>query len=82
MLTEYSIKLAQSRGEFKSNTKKDIHEQDPEHLKRAYKMANYVCDKYNWTKIACVENDSIKSIDEIHNEIYNCVKTNLNNFRR
>lgn len=82
MPTEFSMKLAQSRGEFKSNTKKDIHEQDPEHLKRAYKMANYVSDKYNWIKIACVENDSIKSIDEIHNEIYNCVKVDLDNFRR
>jgi dTMP kinase len=82
MPTEFSMKLAQSREEFKSNTKKDIHEQDPEHLKRAYKMANYVSDKYNWIKITCVENDSIKSIDEIHNEIYNCVKVDLDNFRR
>ena len=51
-------------------------------LAQMEEMANYVCDKYNWTKVDCVENDSIKSIDEIHNEIYNCVKVDLDNIRR
>ena len=82
MPVEYSMKLAESRGEYKSNTKKDIHEQDPEHLRRSYNMANYVSDKYNWNKITCVENDSIKSIDEIHNEIYNVVKEDLGELRK
>lgn len=82
MPVEYSMKLASSRGEFKSNTKKDIHEQDPDHLNRAYSMANYVSDKYKWNRISCVENDSIKSIDEIHNEIYNVVKEDLGELRK
>lgn len=77
MPVEYSIELAKSRGAYKSNTKKDIHEQDPEHLKKAYTVGKYVSSKYNWKVINCIENDSIKSIDEIHNEIYNCVKEDL-----
>lgn len=77
MPIEYSSKLAESRGEYKSNTKKDIHEQDKDHLSRAYNMGLYVSEKYNWNKINCVENDSIKSIDEIHTEIYNAIKEDL-----
>lgn len=77
MPVEFSKKLADSRGEYKSNTKKDIHEQNHEHLIRAYNMANYVSDKYNWNRINCIKDDRIKSIDEIHNEIYNVVKIDL-----
>lgn len=77
MPVKYSVELAHARGEYKSHNKKDIHEQDPDHLSRAYNMGIYVSDKYNWNRIKCVENDSIKSIDEIHNEIYNVVKEDM-----
>ena len=77
MPIEYSIKLAESRGAYKSNTKKDIHEQNPDHLKNAYTIGKYVSEKYDWKVINCVENDCIKSIDEIHDEIYNAIKDDL-----
>lgn len=79
MPIEYSKKLAESRGVYKSSTKKDIHESNPDHLIKAYNSGQYVCRKYNWNKIDCIREDSIKSIDEIHNEIYNVVKIDLEN---
>ena len=77
MPVEYSIKLARSRGEYKSDTKKDVHEMDDTHLYKAYNRGKKVCNKYNWININCVENDNIKSIDEIHNEIYNDIIKDL-----
>ena len=69
MPTKQSIILANSRSEYKSGTTKDIHEQDAEHLKKAYQRAKYVAEKFNWLKIDCVDGDNIKTIDEIHKEI-------------
>ena len=68
MPLEYSSRLAKNRGEYKSGTTKDIHEQDLNHLNTAYERAKYVAEKFNWITIPCV-NKTLKSIDEIHKEI-------------
>lgn len=68
MPVEFSLKLAKERSEFKSGTKKDIHEQDENHLKTAYERAKYVAQKFKWITIDCVDK-TLKSIDEIHKEI-------------
>lgn len=71
-----SIRLAHERADLKAGTKQDIHEQDNSHLIDAYDSGKYVANKYNWEIINCVENNNLKSIDEIHKEIIN--KINLN----
>ena len=38
----------------------------------------YIANKYNWNKINCIENENLRSIESIHEEIYNIVKENLN----
>lgn len=52
--------------------KKDIHESDHDYLVKTYRNSKYVADKYSWNIIECVENDTrkMKSIEEIHEEIY------------
>ena len=63
---EISQKLANARKDFKTGNKKDIHEQDKDHLKNAYNAAKYVAAKYGWKTIECVDKDgNLKSIDEI-----------------
>ncbi|HBG38619.1 MAG TPA: thymidylate kinase, partial [Clostridiaceae bacterium] len=37
----------------------------------------YIANKYNWIDISCVRDEKIKSIDEIHEEIYSRVKRSL-----
>lgn len=69
MPVEYSLKLKKERNLNKSGTEKDIQELDENHLKRAYNTAKYVSKKYNWLEINCVENNQIKSIQQIGNEI-------------
>lgn len=74
---EVSMRLAHERADLKAGTTKDIHEQDSSHIIDAYNSGKYVANKYNWDVISCVENDKLKTIEEIHNEIIN--KINLNN---
>lgn len=67
---EVSMRLANERADLKAGTTKDIHEQDSSHIIDAYNSGKYVANKYNWDVISCVENGNLKTIDEIHNEIY------------
>ncbi len=58
--------------------KEDIHEKDSEYLKKAYYNAKYVSSKYNWNEIYCLnENNELKSIKEISDEIYDIVEKNI-----
>ena len=75
---DVSQRLAKERGALKNGEKKDIHEQDENHLKEAYGSAKYVAKKFGWKTIGCVdENDDLKSIDEIHELILNKVINKL-----
>ena len=56
-----------------NNEKKDIHESDTNHLLNSVKSGLYLAKKLNWHIIECVKDDSLRSIDEIHNEIYNII---------
>ena len=66
---EISMKLARAREGLKNGEEKDIHEQDDQHLTKAYKRAKYVAKKFDWTIIDCEKDNDIKSIDEIHKDI-------------
>ena len=51
---------------------KDIHERNPKHIEESYKAACSLVNKYNWYEVKCVNKDNeIRSIDDIHEEIYN-----------
>lgn len=50
--------------------KKDIHEINEDYLKKSYKNATEISQKFNWYEVECVENNRIKSIEEINDEIF------------
>ena len=78
MPTEYAIKLMEKRkNKITNEEKKDIHEKSPEHLKAAYEEACKLSKKYNWYEVKCVKNEEIKTIEDIHEEIYNEIKKHL-----
>lgn len=78
MPVEKSIELMKSReNKFTHNDKKDIHESDKNHLLDAYNAACSVSKDYNWFEIKCVENNEIRTIESIHEEIYNEIKKNI-----
>ena len=76
---EVSLKLAHSREGLKANTKKDIHEENPDHIYRAYNSGKYVSDKYGWDVIECTDNGQMKSIEEISDLIWGRVASDLEN---
>ncbi|WP_173680682.1 dTMP kinase [Clostridium tetanomorphum] len=78
MPPEYSRKLINNRkNKFTGEEEKDIHEKNEEYLIHSYKNACSIADKYNWIKIDCVFNEKIKSIEEIHEDIYEAIGKNI-----
>ena len=53
--------------------KKDIHEKDLDYLNKSKEVSAYCINKYNWKVIDCCNNNSMKKIDEIHEEILSVV---------
>ena len=78
MPIENAVDLIKNReNKFTHQDKKDIHERDVNHLKDAYEAACDVSKKYNWYEIKCVKNNEIRTIEDIHQEIYNEVKKHI-----
>ena len=73
MPTDYTEKLMRHR-ETETNTKADIHEKDLSYLATCRQTGRAAAEHYGWTVIRCVENDQMRSIEDIHAEIYGYVK--------
>lgn len=79
MPIEKSLELAKARGDYKAGTTKDIHEEDSAYMKKSYDNGLTLAKELGWTLIHCVdENNNLKSIDEIHQEILQKTKEYLN----
>ena len=59
--------MANRNNKIDGSMKKDIHE---DYLKKSYKNATKISQKFNWYEVECVENNRIKSIEEINDEIF------------
>ena len=67
--TDFTEKLLRHR-EADTNTTADIHEQDMEYLATCRRTGKAAAEFYGWTVISCVENGQMRSIEDIHEEIY------------
>jgi dTMP kinase len=71
---EFNEKIMKESANKDSRRKtKDIHERDIEHLKDSYNNACSLVDKYGWCRINYVKDGQMRTIEDIHNEIYNIV---------
>ena len=52
----------------------DEHEKNPEHLKNAEASYIELSELYNWSRIECVKDDEIRSIEDINDEIFKIIK--------
>ncbi len=57
----------------KTAGKQDIHECNQDYLVNCYNSYHNIAAKYGWHKINCVNGELLKSIDEIHAEVYKSV---------
>lgn len=64
------IKAKEKREYIKSETNKDLHEKDVNHLTNSYNAANFVAELFSdWTKITCSKNWEILPIETITEKI-------------
>ena len=71
MPPDYAMKLMENReNKFTHQQAKDIHERDKNHIIDAYNAACDLVEKYNWYEVKCVKEDKIRTIEDIHEEIY------------
>lgn len=55
--------------------KRDIHEEDSEHLKRAQQSyMDLVRKEPNWVRIDCIENGKLMSREDIHEKVWSVVR--------
>ena len=67
--TDFTEKLMRHR-EQDTGTKADIHEQDTEYLNTCRRTGRAAAEFYGWTVIDCVKDGAMRSIEDIHEEIY------------
>ena len=66
--------LAERMGKTGGNTG-DIHEQDRSHLIAVHDAYDMLVSTYDWHRVHCEnENDQLRTIDDIHEEVYGIVK--------
>ncbi|MGM9533736.1 MAG: dTMP kinase [Intestinibacter sp.] len=77
---EMSQKLMKDRNnKITGESEKDIHESDFDYLKKSYENSLYIAKKYNWQRINCIKDDNMRTIDDIHEEIYSIVEDKILN---
>lgn len=67
--TDFTEKMMRRR-EQDTNTHADIHEQDLDYLATCRRTGKAAAEYYGWTVIQCVKDGAMRSIEDIHEEIY------------
>ena len=74
MPVELAEQLMRKR-ESDTGTKADIHERDDGYLHRCREVAQQASGFFGWTSISCVKNGALRTVEDIHEELYAYVKT-------
>ena len=74
--TAFTEKMMRSR-EAATNTSADIHEQDLTYLATCRETGRTAAQFYGWKIINCVRDGNMRSIEDIHEEIYGLIKSCL-----
>ena len=67
--TDFTEHMMRAR-EAATNTTADIHEQDLAYLATCRRMGKAAAEFYGWTVIDCIRDGKMRSIEDIHEEIY------------
>ena len=71
--TDFTEKMLRGR-EQATNTSADIHEKDMSYLATCRQCGREAAEFYGWTVIQCVKDGQMRTIEDIHNEIYAAVR--------
>lgn len=75
----YSKVLREERAKNNGEQIPDIHERDEQYLEKCYSNYCLIADKYHWCKIPCIHQTKLKTVDEIHEDVYQSVQKILVN---
>ena len=64
--------------EKETNTKADIHETDESYIEQCKKSAADAAQFYGWVVIPCTDDNGMRSIEDINNDILKVIKDKLN----
>ena len=67
--TDFTEKMLRHR-ESETHTHADIHEQDMQYLATCRRMGRAAAEHYGWMVIRCVRDGAMRSMEDIHEEIY------------
>lgn len=67
--TDFTEKMLRHR-ETETHTQADIHEQDTQYLATCRRMGRAAAEHYGWTVIRCIRDGAMRSMEDIHEEIY------------
>lgn len=62
------------RREAQTGTTADIHERDDGYLRACREAAKEAAKRFGWKNIACTKDGAMRSIEEIHEDVYRAVK--------
>ncbi len=63
--------------DYVNGKKRDIHEADIKHLEEAAEAYQYIARKFNWIIIDCAPNNELRTIEQIHHELWQKVQAIL-----
>ncbi len=61
--------MAERENKFTRSADKDIHERNSEYLLKSYENAVFIAQKLGWTRISCVKDGKLRSVEDINDEI-------------
>ena len=76
MPAEQSRALLRKR-EADTHTEADIHEQDSAYLAACRQAADYAANLLGWRRVSCVREGQLRTVEGIHEEIWNAVRAAL-----
>lgn len=71
-----SDKLIENRAK-QTNTTKDIHEKDTAYLARCHMVYEQMAQKYDWDIVDCARDGALRSIEDIHEDVFSAIKMYL-----
>lgn len=63
--------------EYVGGSKRDIHEVDINHLRRASEAFLYCAGKYGWSIVSCTLKEGMRTRKDIHEAVYKIVKARI-----
>ncbi len=78
MPPEKALELIKNReNKFTHSAQKDIHERDEGHITDSFNAACSVAQKYKWYTVECIKDKKVRTIEDIHEEIYQEIKKHI-----